>query len=322
MSSRKRRSGFTLIELLVVIAIIAILIALLLPAVQQAREAARRSACANNLKQIGLALHNYYDVFNQFPIGTRHSQPGSSFGISWWVGVLPYVDQAGMYNKLTMDGTHVGWTYNAYAGGANGVVAKGKSVPIMVCPSSPLPALKDAGDGYRINAPQYIGISGAANGNGFTNDPPNRQWNCCGCCSSVGGNTYGGRSSRGGILIPLGGVDMRQISDGTSNTMVVSECSDFGRDGADAPVQINNTTIRYAPNAARQIGAVPGPGSNPGLDGVGNNDGPNNGIFSPHPGGVQALLADGSTHFISENIDMLTLKRLATRDDRATIGEF
>ena len=129
MCSQRRRRGFTLIELLVVIAIIAILIALLLPAVQQAREAARRASCSNNLKQIGLALHNYYDVFGMFPLGTRHSQPNSSWGISWWVGVLPYFDQAGMYNKLTMDGNHVGWTYNAYAGGANGVVANGNSIP-------------------------------------------------------------------------------------------------------------------------------------------------------------------------------------------------
>ena len=93
---RKRR-GFTLIELLVVIAIIAILIALLLPAVQQAREAARRSTCKNNLKQIGLALHNYHDVFGTFPIGSQVTY----YRANWRSAILPYIDQAPAYNKLT-----------------------------------------------------------------------------------------------------------------------------------------------------------------------------------------------------------------------------
>ena len=93
----RRKRGFTLIELLVVIAIIAILIALLLPAVQQAREAARRSQCKNNMKQIGLALHNYHDVFTTFPIGGLKN----SRGPNWRVGLLPYMDQAPAYNQVS-----------------------------------------------------------------------------------------------------------------------------------------------------------------------------------------------------------------------------
>src|SRR4051812_34956396 len=91
---RVRRRGFTLIELLVVIAIIAVLIALLLPAVQQAREAARRTQCKNNLKQIGLALHNYHDTYDQFPLGVLNK-------LNWRVSVLPMLDQAPAYNQLS-----------------------------------------------------------------------------------------------------------------------------------------------------------------------------------------------------------------------------
>ena len=103
-ASRPKKSAFTLIELLVVIAIIAILIALLLPAVQQAREAARRSQCKNNLKQFGLALHNYHDTFSMFPIGgtgDRDYRPR----VSWQVRVLPFLDQAPLYNQIDMAGT-------------------------------------------------------------------------------------------------------------------------------------------------------------------------------------------------------------------------
>jgi len=94
---QRKQRGFTLIELLVVIAIIAILIALLLPAVQQAREAARRTQCRNNMKQLGLALHNYHDAFTTFPIGTQWSDDPN-----WRIGILPYLDQAPLYNSLNL----------------------------------------------------------------------------------------------------------------------------------------------------------------------------------------------------------------------------
>ena len=96
---RSRRSAFTLIELLVVIAIIAVLIALLLPAVQQAREAARRSQCKNNLKQYGLALHNYHDNYGCFPIGSEANWSNGAF-LSWQSRILPYVDQSPIYNQI------------------------------------------------------------------------------------------------------------------------------------------------------------------------------------------------------------------------------
>ena len=140
MSLRVRKSGFTLIELLVVIAIIAVLIALLLPAVQQAREAARRSQCKNNLKQIGLALHNYHDTANKFPSGfVTRAWPSPGTGAttelscwSWGAMILPYIDQAPMYNTLQV-GT-LSLAANLAAGGAQATAA---TTPLsgFMCPS-------------------------------------------------------------------------------------------------------------------------------------------------------------------------------------------
>ena len=325
-----QRRGFTLIELLVVIAIIAILIALLLPAVQQAREAARRSQCKNNLKQIGLALHNYHDVNGSFPLGTRHSNTGA-WGFSWWVGTLPYIDQAPLYQNLRHEGNHVGWVWSGDANGFhNGVQAHNKNISVMACPSSPMPPLRDAGSGNRINAPHYLGNSGATDGNGFTNLVPT--WTCCGCCGAVANTSI---HSRGGILIPRDVVSFKDITDGSSNTIAVHEASTYGRDANGSEVPINSThgwlmgqagnsatptsrsfnltTIRHPPNTH---------GIAPAVQGRGNNDGANHGLYSEHAGGGHVLLSDGAVKFINENIDMFTLRILSTRNDGEIAGQF
>ncbi len=323
------RRGFTLIELLVVIAIIAVLIALLLPAVQQAREAARRTQCKNNLKQIGLALHNYHDVYTTFPIGTSFSRGfvDPSFGVSWWVGLLPFFEQGSLANQITTEGTHTGTLASSNGGTNTGYVVNaplvdGLAISIMLCASSPVPAVRSSGYDHTITCPQYTGISGAAGGGeGFVN-VAGREWT----------GYQSGLVSVGGMLVPLRAIRIGEVTDGTSNTIMVGEQSDFGKDAMGTPVIINNhqgfmcgineerlpiagrtfnvTTIRYALNSA-----------NTSLVGVRNNDGVNNGLFSPHVGGVQVLLADGSVRFLGENADLLAVKRLATRDDGAVIGE-
>ncbi len=135
-SPSRRSRGFTLIELLVVIAIIAVLIALLLPAVQQAREAARRTQCKNNLKQLGLALHNYESSFGQFPMPavwsvnvTSGSNGDPSYGLAWSMAILPYMDQAALFNSF--DFSRPIWS------GANNQALIAKTLPAHICPSTP-----------------------------------------------------------------------------------------------------------------------------------------------------------------------------------------
>ena len=338
-----RRRAFTLIELLVVIAIIAILIALLLPAVQQAREAARRTQCKNNLKQLGLALHNYHDVYNTLPIGGVGSSVWG-WGMSWYMRILPYMEQAPLYNQLNFSGTHHGWAYSGVDGGANGLLLQRASLPMTVCPSSPMAAKRNAGDRVIPNA-QYYGISGPANGNGYTN-PGIKQITCCGCC---GGEQATGVFSSSGTFAIAETFGFKDMVDGTTNTIAVGEASNFVFDrdpalggtrtrqvngihgimmGSPHPITIdawggggsmdrpfNLTTVRYSPNA-------PVIDNHPNWPGVGDNFGSNNPLNSAHTGGVQILLNDGSARFLSDNIDMLTLKHLCARNDGKVLGEF
>ncbi|MBD3673998.1 MAG: DUF1559 domain-containing protein [Planctomycetaceae bacterium] len=355
-STHRRQRGFTLIELLVVIAIIAVLVALLLPAVQQAREAARRSACKNNLKQIGLALHNYHDNYNGFPIGVTASWTnpgrGGGWGTTWWARILPYIDQAPLYNQLSFEGTHHGWVHTASPeGAANGDAARGSVIPVMICPSSPLDKLISAGNRGPITSPHYVGVGGAANGDGFTNGANHPQGNRTGCC----GSSTGGRIAFGGMLVPSSAYGIEKITDGSTNHIMVGEASHFALDVNDSPVSIQgahgwlmgtshhwgfgtgranyntrmfnltfiNYPINYVRNWKSQPQRLPNDQSNIlNGNGVGSNFGANNGIYSPHTGGAQVVLGDGSVRFISENIDMQTFRRLCTRDDGQPVGDF
>jgi len=204
--TQRTRRGFTLIELLVVIAIIAVLVALLLPAVQQAREAARRSTCKNKLKQIGLALHNYHDTHRSFPSGGF-----GQFSVSWWVQILPQLEQSTVWKKMV-------WTTNAgYSGGPNASLLSGWKPVRLWCPSSDLPKFA-VRDGVFASS-SYIGIAGATASATSATDPTGA--NRCVAHSQ-------GYSCSNGVLIANRSVKMRDITDGTSNTIVVGEQSQFG----------------------------------------------------------------------------------------------
>lgn len=311
MRKHRRRLGFTLIELLVVIAIIAILVALLLPAVQQAREAARRSQCKNNLKQMGTALHNYHDVYDTLPYGVRNSP--QNWGSSFWIGLLPYNDQGAKFETINFD-TWPGWATNF-------PVYNNFSPPYMTCPSSPLPKWRQR-DGQNLGIGTYVGIAGVE-GRDSTGPASNR--------ADV---------SFRGVLFPFSNIKLdRDIVDGTSNTMAIAEQSDFGAGDTDirsswdwgawmgcancdafwagrTDIWISSITTLH-PNWP--IGSKPAVGSHKFL---GREGGGNFPIQSVHEGGVHVLLCDGAVRMLSTNIDQAVGFNLADRRDRNELGDF
>lgn len=338
MSVARVRRGFTLIELLVVIAIIAILVALLLPAVQQAREAARRSTCKNKLKQIGLGLQNYHSTFGTFPAGGIGAQGGNRNGPSFWFGILPYMDLDSLFHEMNIN-------RNVYNNAEVKAALDGKALTFVLCPSSPLPELsrKDTEGGPKywvipnISAtrPHYYGIAGAYADSDFV-EKRNRK--CCSCCNDM--NKTNGKISSGGVLPPNENVKMRDITDGSSNTAMVGEHSDFmyrgavgrtytaihgilpGLDGSQKGLvsQKPNNTYKRAYTLTTLRHPIGNRDAN--LPGIARNHGPNNGFLSAHVGGAHFLIADGSVRFFTESMDIVTAKRLCTRDDDELIGEF
>lgn len=308
--SRRTRSGFTLIELLVVIAIIAILIALLLPAVQAAREAARRTSCKNNLKQLGLALHNYHDTVGMFP----HSRGGWNLhrngDFSGLIALLPYMEQAPLYNLIDDPPQHpYTQTYVPWQ----------SQIGMLLCPSDTRPSTGGAERTIGLNN-YHFSVGTTINDNYCTSPPAN--------CVTTG--AFGFRSY----------VKLADITDGTSNTIAMAEVglgnsretrdiigrAAYGVTGIATDPTIclaTATNRRYNPgvNVSSWVQGSLWPFGHPFWSSVTTVLPPNSpscyqqatdnpsaawGIFSAssrHPGGVQVLMADGSVHFISENIN-------------------
>lgn len=320
--SRLRNSAFTLVELLVVITIIGILIALLLPAVQAAREAARRSQCTNNLKQIGLGLQMYHDSLKTFPLG------GILCGPSWLECILPYVEQMAAYQTLIQGLPPTqGWYGQTYCGGAPNLnwAAEGQiDVPGYNCPSSPLPT--------RQSLPTYVGVPnvnmqavdyvaiGGENIN-LANYPS--------FLSSEYQNNNGVMFLQTTAMEPP--LNISKIADGTSNTIAVSEDGNYlldangnrqdwrlsvGHGGPWAGAMCwtwNNggANTAYITFPVNTFSCTPTCRSLP-SHGIRATSNP---LVSAHPGGVLAARFDGGTSFLTSTLDLMVLCKLANRYD-------
>jgi prepilin-type N-terminal cleavage/methylation domain-containing protein/prepilin-type processing-associated H-X9-DG protein len=312
MYFRRRRRGFTLVELLVVIAIIGVLVALLLPAVQAAREAARRMRCQNNLKQIGLAVHNFSDVTGELP---RSFKPET--GLSWHVNILSFLEQQALYNNFdttTVTNSHTSPQRND----PNGLTI----VNAYQCPSCVVKRqlfnppnntngptdLIPANTGQPAAVPHYYGINGPR-GAGYPNGTATHE---------------GVTAGTSGMFQRDPPIRLAMVTDGTSNTMMIAEMSWIST--------IYGTRFRtWVRGGDEYAGVVAG---KPAFVVSGRNiTNAINSIFtanlivpyndvpfgSMHPGGMNACLGDGSVRFVNQNISMITYRALASRDQGESI---
>lgn len=297
MKKLKKVRGFTLIELLVVIAIIAVLIALLLPAVQQAREAARRSQCKNNLKQLGLAIHNYHDTHNTLPPGAIDVNC-----LSWAVFVLPYIEQSTLYNRFSF----VRGTYTTPSAGKQdqGLTR----IATYLCPSGDMETGLDPArpNDYTLH---YSGISGPVGTN---------PQSLVAYTVAASGKDRGGMATQGVLYID-GKILFRSITDGLSNTFMLGESSwnektsyrNWVRGGFYANSPAGGTYVTDpGMDCCKNISSA----INSKFSGTTTLGWNNTSFGSQHTGGAHFLMGDGAVRFVSENIDHGTLLAVASRN--------
>jgi prepilin-type N-terminal cleavage/methylation domain-containing protein/prepilin-type processing-associated H-X9-DG protein len=332
LRKQRRAPGFTLVELLVVIAIIGILIALLLPAVQAAREAARRSQCTNNLKQIGLAMHNYHDTYKTLPIGGH-----LGWGHGWHLFILSFMEQQALYDTCPTPFNDSGW-YGGTDPRSVAIAALMRStVAAFKCPSDPAPAREaSAVNGLSQRAiGTYIGCAG---GDVARNDRNS---------SGSGATRQIGFCDGNGVMRPIRMYNMAtaapeparfaSIIDGTANTLLVAEApysvgsnvnitdppcttcdhyyhfhpnfdSSYGSDPAELlgssfyPINLaflKDVTVHAANSAGRQVA-----------------------FGSWHPGGCNAALCDGSVRFTSETVELAIWRAVGSMKGKETVGDW
>ena len=301
-----RIRAFTLIELLVTIAVISILIALLLPAVQQAREAARRMHCRSNMKQIVLALHNYHDVHRCFPLNTSFSQDLGplSRSRSWMQGILPYIERGSLANRIDPGKSTQSNRFFAEF-----------PVSVFWCPSDPHPNVYAVSVGYagRLGAwgsritspvPAATGRSGT-----FLHSEPSGRF--AGISDGVNrGNGFQCAATYDGVVNTC----LRDISDGTSQTWAIGETIPAWTEWA----------WWYSHNGVSGTCAIPMNYKVPGVRPEDNiHDWPHNyGFMSRHSGGASFGLCDGSVRLVSDSIDRDLYRALATIQGDEVVGEF
>ncbi|MFM9025742.1 MAG: DUF1559 domain-containing protein [Planctomycetaceae bacterium] len=316
---RRVEHGFTLVELLVVIAIIAVLIGLLLPAVQSAREAARRISCGNNVKQLGLALHTHLSARGRFPPG---------FGLYrefWTAHILPFMEQQTLFDRIQLvDGGGNDWTnYNHPNRDACGVV-----IDALRCPSGGLPSGK-TNQGIPNRVPvSYRGVAGAMISSDDTSTAPAGYGKSNGYSMLEGESTDKGSVARSdGILFGGSRITVKDVIDGTSKTFMVGESftdPDYTKDsqgmdywGLFGP-QMGNATRAWAPGAIRGTEYSEGVGSavvkiNARLDPLMHGTLMEMSFGSKHPGAALFGAADASVRVVNDSIDMAAYRALCTR---------
>jgi prepilin-type N-terminal cleavage/methylation domain-containing protein/prepilin-type processing-associated H-X9-DG protein len=364
MSASTRRSSFTLIELLVVIAIIAVLIGLLLPAVQKVRAAANRMKCANNLKQMGIALHAYHDQQGSFPPGLDNMPIYTSAGpktvqkywmVSWFTRIMPWIEQANVWYQMNQEEGNKSvplpdrynpWTFTAQ--GQARFLGLGTEQPIYSCPADNRTLLatevNDDGTLYTIAFTAYQGVNGICHRGGHTyqgtsGDFPTK--------NDEIDPTTGHPTGMNGILIPVQntsgpcprGVRLADITDGTSNTLMVGErppskdlifgwmFAGFGNSGDGDGDVILGISERHDSD---YTGVGPQKDPNGNLCSRGSLD-PNSPLayklspgstlnqcdqfhfWSLHPGGANFCMGDGSVHFLSYDTSPIVQRAMATR---------
>jgi len=312
MRKSLNRPGFTLIELLVVIAIIAVLIALLLPAVQAAREAARRSQCINNLKQLGLAAQNYHDTQLSFPsqIGAGPVSPGlvapTEHRISWLVEILPHLEQPALFNAYNFTPTTAAWSApensTVYCSKVNTFICPsypGQSAysPSAYGASSPSTALPLAPGATGVGVACYIGCAGdntlATFGNGYATNP-------YGDPSTAGATP----TARGMFYQGTMAVNMASVSDGTSNTILCGERLphiSWYYQWTDSLQSIGYTVVPFSSLASSSPATA-------------TTSDQSFGFRSVHNGGSNFAFVDGSVHFLKASISQPTFNALGTRN--------